>query len=192
MPPQIPAVILVLHVDLRHHSQSMVRVQAMLIVVLLEDLQLRNRSMVPEEAHGMVIQPRTRPPTSDLFSPTSESESMTPNQMDKAQAPHFVMPRTTTRKLPHGVQDLATWGKTLLVLPKFAEKKWSYRKLLEVGWNNRDVLSYIRWIRNTYYQDAEKPTPGKASDLAAFLIAVDYPAMERMGYVGAARTLVED
>ena len=78
------------------------------------------------------------------------------------------------------------------MLPKYGSKRWSYRKLLENAWHDKEILSYLRWIKSTYFQDADKPVAGKASDLAAFLIATNYPIMERLGSVGAVRTLVDD
>ncbi|CAE7253169.1 GIP [Symbiodinium sp. CCMP2592] len=130
------------------------------------------------------------PATSDLF--TSDVESFSTIQDQMAMEDDYQLPRNACKPLPKGVPDLATWGRTLLVLPKYASLRWSYRKLLEKAWHDKEILSYLRWIKSTYYQDAEKPVAGKASDLAAFLIATDYPIMERIGCVGATRTLVDD
>ncbi|CAE7322055.1 RE2, partial [Symbiodinium sp. CCMP2456] len=134
------------------------------------------------------------PATSNLFSP-SDTESSSTSQAERRQQnqpDQYVLPLRTNKPLPHGVQDVATWGRSLLVLPKYAEKKWSYRQLLEHAWNDREILSYLRWIRSSYYQEASNPVAGKASDLAAFLIAVDYPALERLGKVGPRRVLTAD
>ena len=149
----------------------------------------------PPGGYGHRGQPAPNSPaTSDLFS-LSEAESSSTNHASyqrRNRPDQYVLPLATDKPLPHGVPDVATWGRSLLVLPKYAEKKWSYRQLLEHAWNDREILSYLRWLRNTYYQEANNPVAGKASDLAAFLIAVDYPTMERLGTVGPRRTLKDE
>ena len=132
------------------------------------------------------------PATSDLFDSSSEPDTSSSYQVEHGHEQEYKLPTVTTKKLPHGVSSLHTWGRTLLTLPKYAEKKWSYKRLLEVAWTDKEVLSYLRWIRSTYFQDAEKPVPGKASDLAAFLIATDYPIMIRLGLVGPTRIFVDE
>ena len=147
----------------------------------------------PPGAHvhrGAVPMPGS-PGTSDLFSSETESLGTTTERETASHADIYTLPTVPQTDLPTGVPNLATWARTLLVLPKYADKRWSYRRLLENAWNDKDILSYLRWIRSTYYQDASKPTLGKASDLAAFLLAVDYPIMERLGKVQV-RTLVDD
>eukprot|EP00439_Symbiodinium_sp_Y106_P043707 s309_g5.t1 len=133
------------------------------------------------------------PGTSELFdSSSSEAESSSVRMAGAAGARDYILPTVTRHALPHGLPDLKTWGRTLLTLPKYAENKWSYKVLLEKAWHSREILSYLRWIKNTYHQDAQKPVAGKASDLAAFLIATEYPIMERIGTVGPARVLVDE
>ncbi|CAE7752069.1 GIP [Symbiodinium sp. CCMP2456] len=132
-------------------------------------------------------------PASSLhFDTSSETETTSSYQVEHGYEEEYKLPRVTSHRLPHGLSSLQQWGRSLLTLPKFAEKKWSYKKILEVGWNDKDVLSYLRWIRSTYYQDASRPVPGKASDLAAFLIATDYPIMARLGQVGPTRVFVDE
>ncbi|CAE7232443.1 RE1 [Symbiodinium sp. CCMP2456] len=91
----------------------------------------------------------------------------------------YVLPTAHVGKLPRGIPSLARWGQTLLILPKYKEKKWSYLQLLQFAWNNKDAMSYIKWVKNTYYHDAKDPKGGKASDLAAFVLACDYPIDRR-------------
>ena len=91
----------------------------------------------------------------------------------------YVLPAQPVGNLPKGIPSLAKWGKTLLVLPKYKDKKWSYLQILKEAWNDRDILSYLKWIKNTYFQEAQNPKGGKASDLAAFILACDYPVDRR-------------
>ena len=90
-----------------------------------------------------------------------------------------ILPVQSATALPRGVPTLAKWSRTLLVLPKFREKKWCYFDLLQQAWNDKEVMSYVKWIKNTYYTDAQKPVGGKASDLAAFLLATAFPIESR-------------
>ena len=122
--------------------------------------------------------------TSDAESGTSSRISMrTPEWLaptPEAEGPEvFVLPIEPATPLPRGVPSLYKWSRTLLVLPKYREKRWSYMELLQHAWMDKDVMSYVKWVKNTYFQEAKKPQGGKASDLAAFILAAGYPVEER-------------
>ena len=105
----------------------------------------------------------------------------------------FPMPTASKAPLAPGVHDLATWSKTLFELPKYRDLKLSYKGLLTKAWDDVNMLSYIRWIGSTYAQEARNPKAGKASDFAAYLLAVKFPAAERQKEIdGRRRTLVEE
>ena len=105
----------------------------------------------------------------------------------------FPMPTVPKAPLAPGVPDLVTWSKTLFELPKYRELKLSYKGLLMKAWDDVNMLSYIRWIGSTYAQEARNPKAGKASDFAAYLLAVKFPAAERQKEIeGRRRTLVEE
>ena len=114
--------------------------------------------------------------TSDAESTVSSSWMRSPAE---AQGDVYILPVQSATALPRGVPTLAKWSRTLLVLPKFREKKWCYFDLLQQAWNDKEVMSYVKWIKNTYYTDAQKPVGGKASDLAAFLLATAFPIESR-------------
>ena len=105
----------------------------------------------------------------------------------------FLMPTAPKAPLAPGVHNLATWSKTLFELPKYRDLKLSYKGLLTKAWDDVNMLSYIRWIGSTYAQEARNPKAGKASDFAAYLLAVKFPAAERQKEIdGRRRTLVEE
>ena len=90
----------------------------------------------------------------------------------------LIMPSMQLGVLPKGVKTLEQWSKTLCELPKLREQKWSYGRICQEAWNDRELLSYLKWITNKF-GDSE-PKAGKASDLAGFLKAVSFPFNERM------------
>ena len=104
----------------------------------------------------------------------------------------YVLPAQPVGNLPKGIPSLAKWGKTLLVLPKYKDKKWSYLQILKEAWNDRDILSYLKWIKNTYFQEAQNPKGGKASDLAAFILACDYPVDRRFQEIHSSERVFVD
>ena len=93
----------------------------------------------------------------------------------------FRIPSVVQTPMPTGIRTIQEWALTLLILPKFKDRKWSYGQLIQIAWDDADVLSYVRWIKNSYADSI--PKPGKASDLAGFLKAVHYPAEERHEYL---------
>ncbi|CAE7296093.1 RE1, partial [Symbiodinium sp. CCMP2456] len=126
---------------------------------------------------------RPAPRSVDTFGTmTSDAEtdtSFTLRSPAEENSEEYVLPTAHVGKLPRGIPSLARWGQTLLILPKYKEKKWSYLQLLQFAWNDKDAMSYIKWVKNTYYHDAKDPKGGKASDLAAFVLACDCPIDRR-------------
>ena len=131
--------------------------------------------------------------------PTTAGTTSVPVNTEYAEAIAIarldVFPTPTAPKAPlaPGVHDLATWSKTLFELPKYRDLKLSYKGLRTKAWDDVNMLSYIRWIGSTYAQEARNPKAGKASDFAAYLLAVKFPAAERQKEIdGRRRTLVEE
>ena len=119
-------------------------------------------------------------------------EELQPSPEDAAPEV-YILPTRPATPLPAGVSSLYQWSRTLLVLPKFREKRWSYMQLLQVAWEDKDVMSYVKWIKNTYFQEAKKPLAGKASDLAGFILAADYPIDRRYQMIcGSERVFVDE
>ena len=104
-----------------------------------------------------------------------------------------MVPQTPLGEVPELCPDLATWGKTLFALPKFRDLKLSYKGFLIRAWQDTNMLSYIRWLRNSYHFEAKTPKNGKASDFVAYVIAVAYPAAERLEFLESQkRVLVQE
>ena len=132
------------------------------------------------------------PPTSAGAKPTSIHMEQT-DVTAIARLEIFRMPTVAKTPLAPGVPDLQTWSKTLFELPKYRSLQLSYKGILAKAWDDASMLSYIRWIGNTYAQEAKNPKAGKASDFAAFLLAVGFPAAERQKEVeGRRRTFAEE
>ena len=122
--------------------------------------------------------------------PSPGSVSTTAQMVQSAREETYVIPTTTGYPLPRGVPDLHTWAREL---PKLKERRWSYGRLAREAYNDIELLSYVKWLMVNYKEAAQKPEPKKASDYAAFLLAIDYPAVARYAELSSSvRTLVNE
>ena len=111
-------------------------------------------------------------PTMTQPSTTSSTSS---NRMNVTQ---FIMPRMHVGRLPSGVSSIEQWSKTLCELPKLRDRRWSYGRICQEAWNDKELSTYLKWVVNKFGN--EEPKAGKASDLAGFFKAVAYPMEERL------------
>ena len=139
--------------------------------------------------------PYKAPPTLPKTAITSAPPMVQPSSMSSTRAAlvdmqKFILPSMHLGMLPKGVSSLQHWSRTLCELPKVKEHQWSYGRVCQEAWNNRELLTYLKWVATKFGDD--EPKTGKASDLAAFLKAVAYPFTERMQAIDAQRPVAPD
>ncbi|CAJ1420708.1 unnamed protein product [Effrenium voratum] len=81
------------------------------------------------------------------------------------------MPHTSdvSIKLPPGVPDVDTWGRTLVKLPKYAKMSWNYEEVVRQSKINTETKRYLGWILRTYGNHSRENSESQAVDLAAYL-----------------------
>ena len=53
-------------------------------------------------------------------------------------------------KLPKGINSEHEWGRTVIVMKKYAEKEITYAQLVNMAKHDKDAERYVGWIQNTY------------------------------------------
>ena len=96
------------------------------------------------------------PATSDLFTSDIDSFSMT----DAAEE-NYQLPLRASRPLPNGVPDLATWARTLLVLPKYGPKRWSTASSLRMPGTTRRSSATCAGSRAPISRMRTSPSPAR-------------------------------
>lgn len=54
---------------------------------------------------------------------------------------------STEVKLPTGIPDLQTWGRTVCTLPKYEERHMSYSELVEEAQTSVETHRYLYWVQ---------------------------------------------
>ena len=123
----------------------------------------------PNEPWEMVT-PREKATTKNSKMPSSSGCPMPPPS-PTVQDPVDI-PVVTTVVLPTGITSIEEWGRTLFQLPKYKSKQWSYARFVRESWDNMEMLSYVKWLINQCRSSADRPEPGKASDVVGYLLAI--------------------
>lgn len=78
------------------------------------------------------------------------------------------VPLVPTCKLPPGVESVEMWGKTICTLPKMANRRCTYEKLIQEAGMNAETKEYLAWINRNAHKSA------KAADLKNYMQAMKY------------------
>ena len=81
-------------------------------------------------------------------------------------------------KLPEGVSTKHEWGRTVIVMKKYADKEITYAQLVSMAKHEKDAERYVGWIQSTYTPKKEdlQVADGvpQAVDLTRYLKCIDW------------------
>ncbi|CAJ1434988.1 unnamed protein product [Effrenium voratum] len=74
--------------------------------------------------------------------------------------------KNVTVTLPKGVSSVQEWGRTIVKLPRWASKNWTYMEIVSENYKNKEVCKYLSWNQNRY-RDAPAESFHSGSRLGA-------------------------
>lgn len=101
--------------------------------------------------------------------------NFSPQQAPVPPASGYKATEPTKVKLPPGVESVSHWGKTVCTLPKLADKKLTYEKLVKEAETSQEIKEYLLYCHNHSKQSA------KMKDLKDYMIAVNYMPEKSVG-----------
>lgn len=104
-----------------------------------------------------------------------EGAPYSPQMARLAMVPSHVV---TEIWVPKGIKDFQQWSQTMVVLPKYKAKEWTFREIVVASGNDKEVAKYLKWIFGTYGKNLVKnglyEPKSQAVDMAYYLGASNW------------------